>query len=72
MATCHLYDLQHRCVSAIPINTSVRGHHIDFLFGTELLCNSLRKCGILNFNDSPLSNHRALFAKEKVYVMSSN
>ena len=62
MATCHLYDLQHRCISAIPINTSARGRHIDFLFGTEQLRNSLRKCGILNFNDSPLSDHRALFA----------
>ena len=27
MATCHLYDLQHRCISAIPINTSARGLH---------------------------------------------
>ena len=32
MATCHLYDLQHGCISAIPINTSARGHHINFLF----------------------------------------
>ena len=62
MATCHLYDLQHRCISAIPTNTSARGRHIDFLFGTGQLRNSLRKCGILNFNDSPLSDHRALFA----------
>jgi hypothetical protein len=62
MATCHLYDLQHRCISAIPINTSARGRHIDFLFGTEQLRNSLHKCGILNFNDSPLSDHHALFA----------
>ena len=62
MATCHLYDLQHCCISAIPINTSGNGRHIDFLFRTEQLRNSLCKCGILNFNDSPLSDHRALFA----------
>ena len=63
MAKCHLYDHQHHCISAILINTSASACHIDFLFGTELLCNSLRKCGILNFNDSPLSDHCALFAE---------
>ena len=62
MATCNLYNLQHRCKSTIPINTSARGCHIDFLLGTELLHTSLHHCGILNFNDSPLSDHRALFA----------
>ena len=62
MATCNLYDPKHQCKSTIPINTSVRGRHIDFLLGTELLHTSLRRCGILNFNDSPLSDHRALFA----------
>ena len=62
MATCHLYDLQHHCISAIPINTSARGCHIDFFFATELFHDSLCKCGILNFNDSSLSDHRALFA----------
>ena len=61
MATCNLYDLQHRCTSTIPIDTSARVRHIDFLLGTELLHTSLRRCGILNFNDSPLSDHRALF-----------
>ena len=62
MATCHLYDLQHYCISAIPINTSARGCHINFLFGTELPCHSLCKCSILNINDSPLGDHCALFA----------
>ena len=62
MTSCRLHNLQSRCESAIPINTSARGRHIDFLFGTSLLQSSLRKSGILNFNDSPLSDHRALFA----------
>ena len=62
MATHILYDLQHRCKSTIPINTSARGCHTEFHLGTELLQASLRRCGILNFNNSPLSDHRALFA----------
>ena len=62
MGACQLHNLQSRCTSAIPINTSARGRHVDFLFGTTLLQISLRKSGILNFNDSPQSNHRALFA----------
>jgi hypothetical protein len=62
IATCHLYDLQHCCISAIPINTAARGYPIDFLIGTEILRNSLCKCVILNFNDSLLSHHCALFA----------
>jgi hypothetical protein len=73
MATCHLYDLQHCCISAIPINTSAKGRHIDFLFGTELLGDSLCKCGILNFNDSPLSNHPALFVDfDKIAIFQSS
>ena len=62
MATCNLYDPKHQCKSTIPINTSARGRHIDFLLKTELLQTSLRRCGILKFNDSLLSDHRALFA----------
>ena len=62
MTSCCLHNLQSRCESAIPINTSAQGRHIDFLFGTSLLQSSLRKSGILNFNDIPLSDHRALFA----------
>ena len=62
MATCNLYDLQQRCKSTTPINISARGRHIDFLLGTELLHTSLRRCGILNFNNRPLSDHKALFA----------
>ena len=62
MGACQLHNLQSRCTSALPINTSARGRHIDFLFGTTLLRISLRKSGILNFNDSPHSDHRALFA----------
>ena len=33
MSSCHLHNLQSRCKSAIPINTSARGCHIDFLLG---------------------------------------
>jgi hypothetical protein len=62
MSSCHLQNLQSCCESAIPIYTSAQGRHIDFLFGTSLLLSSLHKSGILNFNDSPLSDHRALFA----------
>ena len=62
MATCHLYDLQHRGKSIIPIKSSTRGRHIDVLLDTELLHTSLRHCGILNLNDSPLNEHWALFA----------
>ena len=58
----HLHNLQSWCTSTIPINTSARGRHIDFLFGTTLLQISLRKSGILNCNNSPQSDHRALFA----------
>ena len=73
MATCNLYDLQHRCNSTIPINTSVRGRHIDFLLGTELLHTSLRRCSILNFNNRPLSDHRALFADfDKTAIFQSS
>ena len=61
MATCNLYDLQHQYKSTIPIKTSTRRCHINFLLGTELLHTSLRRCGTLNFNDNPLSDHRALF-----------
>jgi hypothetical protein len=62
MTSFSLHNLQSRCESAIPINTSTQGCHIDFLFGTTLLQSSLRNSGILNFNDSPLSDHRGLFA----------
>ena len=62
MGACKLHNQQSRCTSAIPINTSARGRHVDFLFGITLLQISLRKSGILNFNDGPLSNHIALFA----------
>ena len=62
MTACQLHNLQSGCKSTIPINTSARGRHIDFLLGTNLLQSSLRKSGILNFHNSPQSNHRALFA----------
>ena len=62
MTACQLHNLQSGCKSTIPINTSARGRHIDFLLGTNLLQTSLCKSGILNFHDSPLSDHRALFA----------
>ena len=62
MALCQPHNLQSQCTSAIPINTSARGQHFDFLSRTTLLQISLRKHGILNFNDSPQSNHRAMFA----------
>ena len=62
MGACQLHNLQSQCTSAIPINTSARGLHVDFLFGTTLPQISLRKSGILNFNNSPHSDHRALFA----------
>ena len=62
MGACQLYNLQSRCTSGIPINTSARGRHIDFLFGTTLLQISMHKSGILNFNNSQQSDHRALFA----------
>ena len=61
MGACQLHNLQSWCTSEIPINTSARGQHVDFLFGITLLQISLRKSGILNVNDSPHSNHRALF-----------
>ena len=61
MASCQLHNLKSQCTSAIPINTSARGRHVDFLFGTTLLQTSLRKSGILIFNDSPQSDHRVLF-----------
>ena len=61
MATCNLNDHQHQCKSTFPINTSAIGCHIDFLLGTELLYTWLQRCGIVNFNNSPLSDHRALF-----------
>ena len=53
MGACQLHNLQSQCTSAIPVNTSVRGRHVDFLFGTALLQISLPKSGILNFNNSP-------------------
>jgi hypothetical protein len=62
MASCRIHHLQFSCKSAIPINTSAQGCHIDFLFGTTLLQSSLCKSGILNFSDDPMSNYRALFA----------
>ena len=62
MATCNLYDLQHQCKSTIPINLTARGCHINFLLGTKLLHTSLCCYGIFNFNNSPLSDQRALFA----------
>ena len=37
MSSCHLHNLQSCCKSAIPINTSAQGRHIDFPFGTTLL-----------------------------------
>ena len=73
LATCNLYDLQHWCKSTMPVNTSARGCHTDFLLGTELVHTSLRRCGILNFNDSPLSDHRALFADfDKTAIFQSS
>ena len=73
MATCNLYDVQHWCKSTLPINNSAIGSHIDFLLGTELLHNSLRRWGILNFNNSPLSDHRDLFADfDKTAIFQSS
>ena len=62
MTACQFHNLQSGCKSTIPINTSAHGCHIDFLLGTNLLHSVLRKSRILNFHDSPQSNHRALFA----------
>ena len=62
MGACQLHNLQSKCTLALPINTSARGRRIDFLFGTTLLQISLCKSGILNFNNSPQSDYRALFA----------
>ena len=73
MATCNLYDLQHQYKSTILIDSTARGHHIDFLLDTELLHTSLRNCGILNFNERPLSHHRALFANfDKTAIFQSS
>ena len=73
MATCNLYDVQHQCKFTIPINTSTIGRQIDLLLGTELLHTSLRRCSILNFNNSPLSDHRALFADfDKTAIFQSS
>ena len=53
---------------AIQMHISTPHQHLGqrtahrLLFGTTLLQISLRKSGILNFNNSPQSDHRALFA----------
>ena len=61
-AACQLHNLHSQCISAIPINTSVWERHVDFLLSTTLHQTSLHRSRILNFNDSPQSNHRALLA----------
>jgi len=42
-------------------NTSSKGHQIDFIFGTYLLRSSVGKEGILSFQHSPFSDHRAIY-----------
>ena len=61
MHACSLEDLLvSRNIPSTASNSS-RGQHIDFILGTKLFSSAVRKGGIMSFEQSPFSYHRALF-----------
>ncbi len=61
MDQCHLYDLLAPFNIPAEATTTDRGRRIDFIVGTALLVQSARRGGILSKEQSPSSDHRALY-----------
>ena len=61
MHQCSLFDLHASNDFPPAANTSSKGRRIHFIFGTSLLRSSVRKGGILSFQQSPFSDHRAIY-----------
>ncbi len=70
LQACNLDDLHSPFGIPPTANTSLRAQRINFILGTQLVLESTRKGGILSYDQSPPSDHRALFVDLDKHTLS--